>query len=218
LPPTTTTTSTSTTTTIPLTPLWESIEGDNDLGELVAAVEEADLVALFDGSAPPAEILQPLLPEAPPQAVTNLLDNEGITVLAPTNMAIEALPAWDDIVADPAALQRFVLAHVLPGRLDEEAIFASEQVTALSGDVLQVDAGTQTINGAHLVVVGQPATNGVLHTVDAVLVVPPLTPPTTQPPTTPPAEVPAEPPPAEPPAPPPPTEQPPLVPPTASVP
>ena len=58
--------------------------------------------------------------------------------------------------------------------------FALTQVTTLSGDVLQIDPATQTINGAHLVVLDQLATNGIAHTVDAVLVVPPLTPPTTE--------------------------------------
>ena len=42
---------------------------------------------------------------------------------------------------------------------------------------------TQTINGAHLVVIDQLGTNGIAHTVDAVLVVPTVTPPT-EPPTT----------------------------------
>ena len=146
--------------------------------EFAEAVEDAGLVALFDGNAPAAEVLARSLPEPLPQPVIDLLATEGITVLAPTNAAIEALPTWDDIVADDVALQQFVLAHVLPGQLDEQEIFAATQVTALSGDVLQIDPATQTINGAHLVVVDQLGTNGIAHTVDAVLVVPPVTPPT----------------------------------------
>ena len=64
-----------------------------------------------------------------------------------------------------------------------------------------IDPGTQTINGAHLVVIDQLGTNGIAHTVDAVLVVPPVTPPTTEAPTTaaaPPTAAPATAPPAEP--------------------
>ena len=148
--------------------------------EFAEAVEDAGLVDLFDGSPPAAEVLASVLPDPLPQPVIDLLDAEGITVLAPTNAAIEALPIWDDIVADDVALQQFVLAHVLPGQLDEQEIFAATQVTALSGDVLLIDPATQTINGAHLVVVDQLGTNGIAHTVDAVLVVPPVTPPTTE--------------------------------------
>ena len=125
-------------------------------------------------------MLASVLPEALPQPVIDLLGTEGITVLAPTNAAIEALPMWDDIVEDEVALRQFVLAHVLPGQLDEQEIFAATQLTALSGDVLQIDPTTQTINGAHLVVLDQHGTNGIAHTVDAVLVVPSVTPPTTE--------------------------------------
>lgn len=106
---------------------------------------------------------------------------EGITVLAPTNAAIGASQqSLADIAADETALRHFVLAHVAPGQLDEEEIFAAAQVTVLSGDVLQVDPATQTINGAHLDVIAHLATNGIAHTVDAVLVWPQVTPTTTE--------------------------------------
>jgi uncharacterized surface protein with fasciclin (FAS1) repeats len=208
LPPTTTSTST-TTTTIPLAPLWDFIDsGDPEnedpalgLSRFVAAVEDAGLVALFDGSAAPGDVLTSVLPQPPSQQVIDLLNSEGMTVLAPTNGAIANLPTWPDIEADQAALQRFVLAHAVAGQFDEQELFATPQVTALSGDVLQIDAGTQTINGAHLVVIDQLGTNGIAHSVDAVLVVPTVTPPTTLAPTT--AAPPAPPEPAPTPPPPP---------------
>jgi uncharacterized surface protein with fasciclin (FAS1) repeats len=145
------------------------------------------------------------LPVPPSQQVIDVVNSEGMTVLAPTNGAIANVPTWSEIESDPAALQRFVLAHVVPGQLDEQALFAAPQLTALSGDALQIDAGTQTINGAHLVVIDQLGTNGIAHSVDAVLVVPTVT-PVTEPPTTPapapaaPTEPPAEPAPTPPPA------------------
>ena len=197
-----------------MAPLWDFIEDEDDLSEFAEAVEEADLEALFDGSVPPADVLAGVLPQPLPQPVLDLLATEGITLLAPTNEAIAALPTWNDILADETALQHFVLAHVVPGQLDEGEIFAMAQVTALSGDVLTVDPVTQTINGAHLVVLDQLGTNGMAHSVDAVLVVPPVTPPTTEAPTT------APPPPAEEPAPPtaPPEEPTPTPPPAATAP
>ena len=188
--------------------MWEFIGDDSDLTEFAEAVEDAGLVGLFDGSMSSADALSSVLPEPLPQPVIDLLDAEGITVLAPTNEAIDGLPTWNDISDDDEALRHFVLAHVLAGQLDEEEIFAVEQVSALSGDVLLVEPATQTINGAHLVVIDQLGTNGIAHTVDAVLVVPPVTPPTSEAPTTaalaPPTAAPATPPPEEP-APPPPT-------------
>jgi hypothetical protein len=150
--------------------------------EFAEAIEDAGLVALFDGSAPTAaaEVLASALPSPLPQPVIDLIGDEGITVLAPTNEAIDALGSWDDIAADETTLRHFVLAHVVPGQLDEEEIFAAAQVTVLSGDVLQVDPATQTINGAHLDVIAHLATNGIAHTVDAVLVWPQVTPTTTE--------------------------------------
>ena len=44
------------------------------------------------------------LPEPLPQPVIDLLNAEGITVLAPTNEAIDALPTWNEISADEEAL------------------------------------------------------------------------------------------------------------------
>ena len=187
--------------------MWEFIDGEPDLTEFADAVTDAGLVALFDGSAPPADVLAEVLAEPLPQPVIDLLDAEGVTVLAPTNAAIEALPTWNEITADPEALQHFVLAHVIAGQLEEEEIFAADEVTSLSGDVLLIDPATQTINGAHLVVIGQLSTNGIAHTVDAVVVVPPAAPPTTEATTTV-ADAPAPPPATEPPsepAPPPPS-------------
>jgi hypothetical protein len=164
--------------------LWEFIDSDPELTLFADAVRDADLTTLFDDGDHAAEVITAVLPEPMPQPVIDVLNTQGITALVPTNMAIQAVPNWDDIAADETALQHFVLAHVLPGQLDEEAIFAATQVTALSGDVLLIDADTQTINGAHLVVIGQPGTNGIAHTVDAVLVAPLVTPPTTEAPTT----------------------------------
>jgi uncharacterized surface protein with fasciclin (FAS1) repeats len=173
------------------------------LSRFAEAIENAGLVALFDGSAAPGDVLTSVLPEPPSQQLIDVLNSEGMTVLAPTNGAIANLPTWSDIEADPAALQHFVLAHVVAGQFDEQELFATPQVTTLSGDVLQIDAGTQTINGAHLVVIDQLGTNGIAHSVDAVLVVPTVTPPTTVAPTTVAAlapTLPAEPAPSPPPA------------------
>jgi hypothetical protein len=191
-----------------LAPLWDFISSpdpptDPELGlsRFAAAVEDAGLVALFDGSDAPGAVLTSVLPAPPPQQVIDVLTSEGMTVLAPTNGAIGNTETWPDIEADPAALQHFVLAHVVAGQFDEQELIAMTQLTTLSGDVVPVDAQTQTINGAHLVVTDQLATNGIGHSVDAALVVPAGPPPTEPPPTEPPpaGPPPTEPPPAEPP-------------------
>jgi Fasciclin domain len=168
-----------------LAPLWEFIDSDPELTLFADVVRDADLTGLFEDGDRAAEVLAAVLPEPLPQPVIDVVNTQGVTALVPTNMAMQAALNSNDLATDETALQHFVLAHVLPGQLDEEAIFAATQVTALSGDVLLIDAGTtQTINGAHLVVIGQLGTNGIAHTVDAVLVAPPVTSPTTEAPTT----------------------------------
>jgi Fasciclin domain len=161
--------------------LWEFIDSDPELTLFADVVRDADLTGLFEDGDRAAEVLAAVLPEPLPQPVIDVVNTQGVTALVPTNMAMQAALNSNDLATDETALQHFVLAHVLPGQLDEEAIFAATQVTALSGDVLLIDAGTtQTINGAHLVVIGQLGTNGIAHTVDAVLVVPQVTPSTTE--------------------------------------
>jgi len=159
LPPTTTST------TVPAESAWDRVLADPELSEFAEAVEIAGLVDLLDG--------QPTEPPDP--------DAEFVTVLAPTNEAIEAIANWEEINADPAAIDRFVLAHLVEGTLTVADILAVSEVISLSTDELAVDPDAQTINGARFVTVDQTALNGNLHSVDGVLVVPSLTPPTTIP-------------------------------------
>jgi len=137
---------------------------DPELSEFADAVGIAGLVELLDGQATVPD------PEA-----------EFVTVLAPTNDAIDAIADWEEIKADPAAIDRFVLAHVVDGTLTAEAILAVPELTTLGTDILVIDPTQQTINGAGFVTLDQTALNGILHSVDLVLVVPSVTPPTTLP-------------------------------------
>jgi uncharacterized surface protein with fasciclin (FAS1) repeats len=158
--------------------LWELVQLDPNLSEFAAAVQSAGLVGLLDGTMTVADLsallgidlqvelgLDPLL--------------EIYTVFAPPNSVVTALPDWAAIKADPAASRRFVLSHIVPDSYLVAEVFAFTELTSLNGDVLAVDSVAQTISGAHVVTPDLAAPNGVLHVVDAFVIVPTLAPPTT---------------------------------------
>ena len=179
---------------------------DPDLTLFRQAVEDADLVDLFEGTMSLVDLSTELGVDLQLDlGIDPALDT--FTVFAPVNTAIEDVPDWNGISQHPDALRRFVLAHIVPDSYLATDLFAETELTALSEDVLTIDSVQQTINGAHLVTTDLPAPNGVLHTVDALLVVPtptspaivPTTPPATVPETAPATVAPATVPPATPP-------------------
>jgi uncharacterized surface protein with fasciclin (FAS1) repeats len=101
--------------------------------------------------------------------------DDVVTVFAPTNAAIAQVPNWEAIVADPVALEDFVRSHAVAGVVTVEDLFDTTPpriVTALSGDILTIDQVARTINGARIVTADTPATNGVVQTIDRLLIVP----------------------------------------------
>lgn len=104
-----------------------------------------------------------------------------VTLFAPTNEALEALPAGtlDALRSDPAALRAFLDAHTLPTRMPSVDVFAEIAFDTPAGTELTVDTDGETVTargpgGAGRVV--EPdldAANGVVHAVDAVLATPP---------------------------------------------
>jgi uncharacterized surface protein with fasciclin (FAS1) repeats len=137
---------------------WELIQSDPQLSDYASAVAtDPQLVELINGVDP-------------------------VTVFAPNNSAIAQVPNWDAIVADAAALDSFVRSHAVAGALTVDQLFAGTAPTelrTLSGEVLTVDPVQRTINGANVVTPDTPATNGIVQTIDRVLVVPTVTTTTT---------------------------------------
>ena len=99
-----------------------------------------------------------------------------VTVFVPTNAAIALVPNWDEIVADDDAFDSFVRSHLITGAFTADRALhrhrALCQLPTLSGETIEVDPVAQTINGATIVTADTPGTNGIVHTIDALLVVP----------------------------------------------
>jgi uncharacterized surface protein with fasciclin (FAS1) repeats len=109
------------------------------------------------------------------------------TVFAPTNEAFaklaKAAPAtYAAVVADPALLAKVLTYHVVAGDIKSaQAIAVAQQngtVKALESEpiALSLKDGKLTLNGSATVVTADiPATNGVIHVIDTVIVPPSLT-------------------------------------------
>ena len=96
------------------------------------------------------------------------------TVFAPTDAAIAALPAnlLTDLQEDPTgALVDFINYHIIADSLRVTDLPNGQTIQTLSGEGIFVEAATDNIfiNNTKLSITDIVATNGVLHSIDAVL-------------------------------------------------
>ncbi len=119
---------------------------------LVAALAQANLVATLQGDGP-------------------------FTVFAPTDAAFAAEGInLDDFSTDAeiAALADILLFHVVSGQVNAADVTDGLVAAAVNGDNLTftVSNGAVTVNGASVLLADVPASNGVIHVIDAVLMPP----------------------------------------------
>jgi uncharacterized surface protein with fasciclin (FAS1) repeats len=97
------------------------------------------------------------------------------TVFAPTNDAFKAVPAATlaDLGKDPAKLKDVLSYHVVPGKLMAADIKNSNAKTLNGANLALAKAGDFVIvESATVVVADLGATNGVVHTIDSVVMPP----------------------------------------------
>jgi uncharacterized surface protein with fasciclin (FAS1) repeats len=124
--------------------------GSKDHTTLVAAVKQADLV--------------------------NALSNAGpFTVFAPTNAAFEKLPAGtvDDLMKpeNKEKLQDILQYHVFLANLSTDLMQDGQTLNQVNGGNITIAKrdGKVTINNSANVIASIPASNGVIHVIDGVL-------------------------------------------------
>jgi uncharacterized surface protein with fasciclin (FAS1) repeats len=105
--------------------------------------------------------------------LTDALSAKGpFTVFAPTEEAFAKLPsgAWDGLLKDPAKLKAVLNYHVVSGRFLARAVKSGEVMT-LQGSTLTaaVAFSDLRVNGARVTQRDLTATNGIIHTIDAVI-------------------------------------------------
>ncbi len=106
--------------------------------------------------------------------LTDTLESEGpFTLFAPTDAAFAALPdgVLDAIIADPAALEQLLTAHITGGVHDSEELASRGDLTMLTGQVLPTTADPSglTVGSSAVTEPDVSADNGIMHVVDSVI-------------------------------------------------
>ncbi len=127
--------------------------GSKDHTTLVAALKQADLVTSLSNAGP-------------------------FTVFAPTNDAFSKLPAGtvDGLMKDDkkADLQNVLQYHVTVSAIKAENLRDGQTLGMVNGDNVTVSLkdGKVTLNGNVHIIASVPASNGIVHVVDGVLLPP----------------------------------------------
>jgi uncharacterized surface protein with fasciclin (FAS1) repeats len=105
--------------------------------------------------------------------LTDTLTGKGpFTIFAPTDEAFKKLPtgALDALLKDTTKLKAVLSYHVVPGHVLAQD-FKSGEVMTVQGTALTavVSASDVQVNGAHVRQRDIPASNGVIHGIDAVI-------------------------------------------------
>jgi uncharacterized surface protein with fasciclin (FAS1) repeats len=127
--------------------------GSKDHTTLVAALKQAELVTSLSNAGP-------------------------FTVFAPTNAAFDKLPAGtvDGLMKDDkkADLQNILQYHVAVAGYKTENMKDGQVIGMANGDniTLSVKDGKVMVNGTANIIASIPASNGIIHVIDAVLLPP----------------------------------------------
>jgi uncharacterized surface protein with fasciclin (FAS1) repeats len=107
--------------------------------------------------------------------VDTLKGTGPFTVFAPTDEAFAKLPAatLNDLLKpeNKAKLQRILTYHVVSGRVSSADVVKLRSAKAVSGDTITIKAsgGTVMVDKARVVKTDIPASNGVIHVIDTVI-------------------------------------------------
>ncbi|MEO5564202.1 MAG: fasciclin domain-containing protein [Chitinophagaceae bacterium] len=127
--------------------------GSKDHTTLVAALKQGELVTALSNAGP-------------------------FTVFAPTNAAFDKLPAGtvDGLMKDgsKADLQNILQYHVALAVYKAESMKDGQVIGQANGDniTISVKDGKVMVNGTATIVASIPASNGIIHVIDAVLLPP----------------------------------------------
>ena len=136
---------------------------------------QKDVVKVAVGSADHSTLVAALKQA---ELVTSLSNAGPFTVFAPTNAAFDKLPAGsvDGLMKDDkkADLQNILQYHVAVAVYKTENMKDGQVIGQANGDniTLSVKDGKVMVNGSANIVASIPASNGIIHVIDAVLLPP----------------------------------------------
>ena len=119
-----------------------------------------------------------LLTAATAAGLVETLQGDGpYTVFAPTDEAFAALPAGtlDGLLADPEALKKVLLYHVVSGAVTSDQVVGLTSADSVEGSPIAVavkDGVVYLNDSAKVVTPDVMASNGVIHVIDQVLLPP----------------------------------------------
>jgi len=138
-------------------------------------ISEKNVVQIAEGSKDHSTLVKAVVAGE----LVDALSNAGpFTVFAPTNEAFDKLPAGtlDNLLKpeNKADLQSILQYHVSLGVFKTENMQGGQTIGQVNGDniTLSVKDGKVTVNGTAHVIASIPASNGIIHVVDAVLLPP----------------------------------------------
>ena len=122
--------------------------GAGDFKTLVKALTAADLVTTLKGEGP-------------------------FTVFAPTDEAFAKLPpeALEALLADKAKLTKVLTYHVVPGKVMAADVVKLDRAKTVEGSSVAISTvGGVKVDRANVVKTDIPASNGVIHVIDTVII------------------------------------------------
>lgn len=133
--------------------IYKTAAGNDTFKTLTAAVDAADKKMMLDE------------------------DKGPFTVFAPTDEAFAALPAGtvEELLKpeNKEKLGKILAYHVVPGKVMAADVKTMKAKTAAGADLdVKVDGDTVMVNDAKVIKTDIPATNGVIHVIDKVLMPP----------------------------------------------
>ncbi len=135
--------------TVPASTIVDVAVADGHFKTLAAALEAAGLVETLNGDGP-------------------------FTVFAPTDDAFAKLPAGtvQALLKDKTRLTAILTYHVVAGRHPASEVASLSSLATVNGTQLTIDArnGGVIVGGAHVVKADIPASNGIIHVIDTVLI------------------------------------------------
>jgi uncharacterized surface protein with fasciclin (FAS1) repeats len=150
------------------------------LASPAAPATSASPAALVDivQTATDAGSFSTLLKAATAAGLVETLQGAGpFTVFAPTDAAFAALPAGtlDGLLADPAALKKVLLYHVVAGKVSADQVVGLTSADSVEGSPIAIavkDGKVYLNETAQVVGPDVMASNGVIHVIDEVLLPP----------------------------------------------
>jgi transforming growth factor-beta-induced protein len=143
-----------------------------------AAPSQAAMAKDIVATAEDAGTFTTLLTAATAAGLVETLQGAGpFTVFAPTDAAFAALPegTLQGLLADPAALKKVLLYHVVSGKVTADQVVGLSSADSVEGSpiAIAVKDGSVVLNDkAKVVATDVMASNGVIHVIDSVMLPP----------------------------------------------